>query len=102
VLGADALTMPKDLIEIAHANGCEAISAFYDRPGMVEPPYVYGLLAGDKEQSSAFWCKRTAIGRKRYLLVVNASDPKLLQGCPRTIRVDGLSRRIVCRDSVAD
>ena len=48
--------------------GCEAVPGFYDRPGMVEPPYLYGYLPGNKEESAVFWCYREGES-KPYLLV---------------------------------
>ena len=35
---------------------------------MVEPPYLYGLLPGDREDTAAFWCFREGT-EKPYLLV---------------------------------
>jgi len=61
--------LPDELLDVAEKCDCEQIDNFFDRPGMVEPPYVYGFLAGDKENSAVFWCKKKKEKRK-YLLVL--------------------------------
>ncbi len=50
--------MPEELIEIANSLNCEQVIDFYnERPGMIEPPFAYGVLSGDRENSAVFWCK---------------------------------------------
>jgi hypothetical protein len=78
------LVMPEDLVTFAHSNGCEPINDFFNRPGMINPPYVYGWLSGDKEKTAAFWCKKTDDRIRPYRLVFMPSDPKQL-GCPAMI-----------------
>ncbi len=82
---AETLVMPRELIDFARAGGCVPIDNFYDRPGMVNPPYVYGWLAGDPENSVAFWCKKLEKSDKPYLLVIKAANAKDLFGCPAKI-----------------
>lgn len=82
---AETLVMPRDLIDFTHASGCAPIDNFYDRPGMVNPPYVYGWLAGDPENSAAFWCKKLEKSDKPYLLVIKAANARGLLGCPAKI-----------------
>jgi hypothetical protein len=68
---ADTLVMPRELVDFAHANGCTPIDNFFERPGMVNPPYVYGWLSGDQEKSAVFWCKRAEKNDKPYILMFN-------------------------------
>src|SRR5713101_4951509 len=79
---ADTLVMPRELVDYAHANGCSPIDNFFERPGMVSPPFVYGWLAGSPEHSAVFWCKKTEPSDKPYKLMLKVSDPKQLAGCP--------------------
>lgn len=82
---AETLIMPQDLVDLAHAKGCDQINTFYDRPGMVNPPFVYGWLTGDPENSAAFWCKKTKESERPYILMLKTRDSKELAGCPATI-----------------
>jgi len=78
---ADSLVMPRDLVDYARSQGCEQISDFYEKPGMLNPPYVYGFAAGDPETSAALWCKKLGKSDKPYLLLFKVTDPKVLGGC---------------------
>jgi hypothetical protein len=82
---ADTLVMPRELVDFAHANGCTPIDNFFERPGMVNPPYVYGWLSGDQEKSAVFWCKRAEKNDKPYILMFKARNPKQLAGCPAIV-----------------
>jgi hypothetical protein len=82
---ADTLVMPRELVDLARANGCSQISDFFERPGIVNPPYIYGWLPGDPERSAAFWCKKTEQSKNPFKLVFKVVDPKQLQGCSATI-----------------
>jgi hypothetical protein len=94
-LSADTLTMPRELVDFGRANGCVSIDDFYDRPGMVNPPYVYGWLSGDPENSAVFWCRKAENRDKPYSLMFTVRDRKALQlrvldskqvaGCPAMI-----------------
>ncbi len=55
-----AHNLPSDLREIASDLGCAEVADFYERPGMVEPPYIYGYFSGSKEDSAIFWCQDTS------------------------------------------
>jgi hypothetical protein len=85
VFAADTLVMPRELVDFAHASGCEQIDNFFARPGMVNPPYAYGWLPGDREKSAVFWCEKTKKSGKPYSLMFKPADPKLLEGCPAVI-----------------
>jgi hypothetical protein len=84
-LQADTLVMPRELVDFAHANGCAPIDDFYERPGMVSPPYPYGWLAGDPESSAVFWCKKLEKSDRPYLLLIKATNANDLSGCPPKI-----------------
>jgi hypothetical protein len=77
--------MPRELVDFAQASGCAPIDNFFERPGMINPPYVYGWLPGDKENSAVFWCKKKEKDGKPYTLMFMPADPKQLAGCPATI-----------------
>lgn len=95
---SDTLVMPRELVDSAHANGCTPIDNFFERPGMVNPPYVYGWLPGGDVDSAVFWCKKVEKSVKPYNLVFTVRDrssfamklvdPKQLQGCPAVIEWD--------------
>jgi len=82
---AESLVMPTELADFARANGCSQLADFYDRPGMVTPPYVYGVLPGDAEDSAALWCQKAGKSDKPYALMIKAKDAKGLNGCPSRI-----------------
>lgn len=73
--------MPMDLSDFAHAQHCAPIDDFYDRPGMLNPPYVYGVLPGEPEDSVAFWCKKLEASDRPYLLLLKVKNAKALSGC---------------------
>lgn len=83
--GAEGLVMPRELVDFAKTAGCTPIQEFYERDGMINPPYIYGVLPGDPEKSVAFWCQRIQPSSKKYLLVFKVSDPTALKGCPDRI-----------------
>ncbi|PLX40039.1 MAG: hypothetical protein C0608_10070 [Deltaproteobacteria bacterium] len=66
-----ACNLPGDFVEFAEKKGLSPIEGFFDRPGMIEAPFVYGYLPGEKEDSAAFWAKAKSDGE--FLLVVWAS-----------------------------
>jgi len=79
-------SLPKELLEIAKRNGSKEVTGFYDRPGMINPPYVYGYLPCDKENSAAFWCQRQQKGKKIYYLMIMVKGNKCGPlGCPEKI-----------------
>jgi hypothetical protein len=85
-VAADALVMPRDLTEYANSLQCKPILNFYDRRGMIEPPYVYGVVPGEKEKSAALWCESATRGDKPYALLFKISEGRDIEGCP--LRID--------------
>lgn len=69
---AEPLLLPQELHEVALRKDCTQIDNFYNRPGMIEPPFVYGYMPGPKENSAVFWCESKKKG-KYYLVIVNNS-----------------------------
>jgi hypothetical protein len=92
---SDTLVMPRELVDFARANGCSPIDDFFERPGMINPPYVYGWISGAAEDSAVFWCKKAGKSDKPYNLMFTVRDtatrtlkvpaPKQLSGCPAII-----------------
>jgi hypothetical protein len=103
----DTLVMPRELVDSAHANGCTPIDNFFERPGMVNPPYVYGWLPGGDEDSAVFWCKKVEKSVKPYNLMftmrdrssfaMKLVDPKQLEGCPAVIEWSDFPRGLTIR-----
>jgi hypothetical protein len=82
---ADTLMMPRELVDYARSQGCLPVENFYERPGMLNPPYVYGFAGGEPEDSAALWCRKTEKSDKPYVLLLKVNDPKRLDGCPNRI-----------------
>lgn len=85
---AQNLLIPEELNEIANANECSQIEAFYQRPGMVNPAHVYGYVSQDEWKSAAFWCKKKITSTKPYVLLFmfREDDAKHeLAKCPHQI-----------------
>ena len=83
---AKDLPLPEDLLAYATQSKCAPVPNFYDRPSMVEPPYVYGYLSGDKENSAVIWCKPDTSGDSDiYWLLFFTKDNNVSIGCPKKI-----------------
>jgi hypothetical protein len=82
---AATLVMPQELVEYAQANGCNPIDNFYDRPGMVNPPFAYGWLTGAPEESAVFWCQKMEKSDKPWELIFKVKDAKQMAGCPAIV-----------------
>ena len=65
-----SVTMPEELSAYAMSKGCEEVRDFFKRPGMINPPYVYGYLEGRREGSAVFWCERREAENRRFRLIV--------------------------------
>jgi hypothetical protein len=77
--------MPKELVDFGLQHGCLPIGDyFFQRPGMVDPPYAYGWLPGDRENSAVFWCTKEP-NATTYQLMFKVRDPKQMAGCPTKI-----------------
>ena len=63
-------SLPKELLEIAKRNGCEEVTGFYNRPGMIKPAYAYGYLPCDEENSAVFWCEKKEKAKRRFYLMI--------------------------------
>lgn len=75
-LAAQDGELPMDLRLVADSLGCDPVKDFYERPGMIEAPFTYGVLGGAASESAAFWCEsRTDRGAR--LVIVVASRPPL-------------------------
>lgn len=83
VISQDCMSqLPSDLSEIAKKYNCSAVTDFFNRPGMLDPPYVYGYLNGEKENSGVFWCKNNNRGNKEYRLVIYSRVEREFQCSP--------------------
>jgi hypothetical protein len=80
--------IPEELLNFAKEKGFEQVLDFYrNRPGMLNPPYLYGYLPGREENSAVFWCQRTERGKKSYFLVFMFKDKsQKLCECPDVIK----------------
>jgi len=86
VAQAQTLLIPEELHEFAKDNGCSPIEDFYERPGMLGPPYVYGYLPGPQETSAVFWCqKQEDSKRKFFLLFMFENTDHELTNCPHKV-----------------
>ena len=68
------LIIPQELFEIAEGEGYTQINNFFNRPGMVEPPFIYGYEPGPKENSAVFWCKSKEMNHYYLIVVKTDSD----------------------------
>jgi len=78
--------MPREFVQYAEAHGCMQIDEFFDKSGAINPPYAYGYLQGDEEDSGVLWCKKKVANDKPYLLLIflrHPSSPSLT--CPQQI-----------------
>ena len=83
---AETLVMPEELVELARQKGCDQIEDFFKRPGLVNPPYVYGYLPGDERNSAAFWCRKKTGSSPSYSLLFMFRDTRHeLARCPDRI-----------------
>src|SRR5438045_6985578 len=69
--------LPATLHEDAQRRGCSEIADFYDRPGRIDPAYVFGYVDSKLDQfgdnSAIYWCQRIPAAA-RYLLVVRSEE----------------------------
>lgn len=60
--------LPRDLQDLASGAQCDPVPDFYSKEGLVDPPYVYGVLDGERGYSVAFWCVRRADRSTRLVI----------------------------------
>lgn len=77
---AETYILPEPLRSVAAQKQCAEVSEFFNRPGLVDPPYVLGYLGRDRESSAAFWCTRPTALEKYVLVIVAAKN-----SCPDEI-----------------
>ncbi len=86
VAQAQTLLIPEELHEFAKKNGCSPIEDFYERPGMLGPPYVYGYLPGPQKESAVLWCQRGEKDERTFfLLFMFENTQHELARCPNKI-----------------
>jgi hypothetical protein len=80
--------IPRELVEFAEKNGCAQVEDFFDTPGMINPPFVYGYLPGAKDKSAVFWCQTVEKGERQLYLVLMFKEETTheMARCPRRIR----------------
>lgn len=78
--------MPDELSAYATKNGCQQVADFFKRPGMVNPPYVYGYFSGLAEDSAALWCQTGQGDDRKFMLLImmKKRDPEFAK-CPAKI-----------------
>lgn len=83
-------SLPEELREIAMENGCSEVKRFFARPGMINPPYVYGYLPGPEENSAAFWCEKKENDKEIFFLIIMVKGAKPEEfKCPDKIQYKG-------------
>jgi hypothetical protein len=72
---------------VARNKGYEQVTEFYkNRPGILNPPYVYGYLPGPKENSAVFWCQKEHNDKQTfYLMFMFKNRTHKLCNCPDVI-----------------
>ncbi len=78
--------MPREFVQYAATHGCIQIDEFFDKSGAINPPYLYGYLQGDREDSGVLWCKKKVADDKPYLLLIFLRESSGLSlTCPKQI-----------------
>lgn len=68
--------MPEELLHVAFSYQCNQINNFFNRPGMVDPPFAYGVYEGAPEDSAVFWCEKKMKNVTEYYLIIQSSQKK--------------------------
>ena len=92
--------LPEDLRALRAGVGCGPVAGFFERPGKVEPPYIYGVFPGEKERSAAFWCEKGG-DEKPYVLVV-VEKGRVVAAIPWEVFPGGLSRQDASGEALSD
>ncbi|MCP4485972.1 MAG: hypothetical protein GY820_01385 [Gammaproteobacteria bacterium] len=74
--GACPNNLPEEIVQIANNYGCEEVDTFFSRPGMVEPPFLYGFKNGKRENSIIFWCS-SKVKKSLYKLIAYVKSDSL-------------------------
>src|SRR5438093_11576911 len=93
VVAEPSVTMPEELSAYAMSKGCEEVRDFFKRPGMINPPYVYGYLEGRREGSAVVRCERREGETRRFRLIV-MSRGKTEPLCPLVLDRPGYPKRL--------
>src|SRR2546428_6953928 len=93
-----SVTMPEELSAYAMSKGCEEVRDFFKRPGMINPPYVYGYLEGRREGSAVLWCERREGESRRVRLIVMSPRQTEAPGPPMLQRASHSRWRSAFRD----
>lgn len=85
--GGEVNMMPKELVQFAHANGCDQVSNFYEADtGAIHPPFVYGYLPGDEQNSAVFWCRQKVKNKEyKYMLLLLLKSQHELAKCSNKV-----------------
>lgn len=76
------LIMPEELVDYAKKNGCDQVSDFFNRPGIVNPPYVYDSPSDPVNYGAALWCQSGAGNDKKYFLLISIKKDHKWAKCP--------------------
>ena len=77
---AETSLLPLELLDGARNLGYSQLNNYYERrPGMVDPPYVYGVLSGDRELSALFWAVKKE-SKNQYVLILMEKKNFLKKG----------------------
>ena len=103
-LQQDVRQLPAELAALASELHCGPVKGFFDRPGMIEPPYLYGYVPGPKENSAVFWCSK---GEDGPFLLVAMRDGAIHSyltwwGDPMGLSLDTLEHRDLSTFSYVD
>ena len=87
VENAQAQSFPISLMPLAIEHDCRPVHDFFrDRPGMIDPPYLYGYYPGERELSAAFWCQKVDDPRTHLLVLWHLDAASTTaDGCPGCI-----------------
>jgi hypothetical protein len=84
---AGPLVMPEELVQYAHKLDCDQVEDFFQGRSMINPPYAYGYLSGDRRDSAVFWCQKTIGDQRQFYLIIMLQDGgHELAKCPRRIK----------------
>jgi hypothetical protein len=77
--------MPLDLVQAAAVERCSQISDFYERPGPIDPPYLYGFEGDANPNGAIFWCRNGNASAAAKFKLVFVGSPKIATSCPHEL-----------------